>query len=451
MSATSPQQHDASTSPTPAPAITASLTKPPPSSSQPPRPNSSILHLYAELLLNIRTVSLAASLRSSHTAQTTATLAADGATVTLTHEGDSATIRLPTRVVANGGGSAGLTLPPVSRAGKEVCLRLRVEGEREGGGLGGEAGNVVPWGAAGMTGCEGVRCHECGACVVCVGRREGWKEKGGVKSWMDLPNENWAEMMDFWHCHKPHEHHMPGHKRGDEQPQKEYAAGNRIVARSGVGYVDLAYLLFREEDCCGVQPSPPKSDQPTNHQPLICSTCKTVVGVVDPRAEGWRIWKWSIAVTPKGSDKPQTHGVSKWIAAQLLYLIESQGVRKFTVTPDVDFTSSGESGNEEDRGPIMIWVFTPDIAFSSSVAAERRRDPTRAMKVLWKPAPAPTTPPAIEAGGASLSVEELRLPATAFNAFKAALEEGREWLPESARRFKEWDVGLVERFAEDEV
>lgn len=92
------------------------------------------------------------------------------------------------------------------------------------------------------------------------------------------------------------------------------------------------------------------------------------------------------------------------------------------------------------------------------------------MKVLWKPAPAPTTPPAVEAGGAvrepangggktesraldreSLSVEELRLPATAFNAFKAALEEGREWLPESARRFKEWDVGLVERFAEDEV
>lgn len=123
-------------------------------------------------------------------------------------------------------------------------------------------------------------------------------------------------------------------------------------------------------------------------------------------------------------------------------------------------------------GYLQIWIFTPDITFSSSVAADARRDPTRAMKVLWKSAPIPASSPALEersgSNGAvqalasgktesqaldreSLSVEELRLPEPAFVALKEALRECGEWLPASARVFKEWKVGFLERFEEDEV
>ncbi|KAL1643317.1 hypothetical protein SLS58_004988 [Diplodia intermedia] len=90
-----------------------SLSSPPP----PPSPSSSsssILHLYAELLLHIRTVTFFASLRTTDGITTTTTtnttradLSADGASVTLTHAGESASLRLPARVQGIGGGGGG--------------------------------------------------------------------------------------------------------------------------------------------------------------------------------------------------------------------------------------------------------------------------------------------------------------------------------------------------------
>lgn len=251
-----------------------SLSSPPASAPRPSSssssPSSSILHLYAELLLHIRTVTFFASLRTDHTEQTRAELSADGESITLTHEGERASIRLPTRVV--GGGSAALTLP--ASPAKELSLRLQLKERSPGGLLKGGAGggeNVVPWDAGRLAECGRVECRGCGREVVKVGKSgdDGAEEvevkadeaapseeRGrGVKKWMDLPNENWAEMMDFWHCHKPHEHHLPGHThtRDGVGKEKGYAASNRIMAKKGVGYVDLAYLLLTEEDCLGVQ------------------------------------------------------------------------------------------------------------------------------------------------------------------------------------------------------
>lgn len=205
---------------------------------------------------------------------------------------------------------------------------------------------------------------------------------------------------------------------------------------------------------------------------MTCSSCKTIIGVTDPRAEGWRIWKWSIAATHKDSTNTKTYSLRKWVAAQLLYLIENQAVRKFTVMaesgvrPREEVKDGSEAVATRDPNPIMIWVFTPDLSFSSSITSSdddsngHRNDPTRAMKVLWKPALAQngesTQSAAVTAAGQaldrqSLSTEDLSLPLPAFDALKEGLEESGRWLPASARTFQEWNVGLLERFRDDEV
>lgn len=46
-----------------------------------------------------------------------------------------------------------------------------------------------------------------------------------------------------------------------------------------------------------------------------------------------------------------------------------------------------------------------------------------------------------------LSVEELELPSMVFEALETALRESNEMLPLSARRFHEWQVGLLSRFS----
>jgi len=196
----------------------------------------SSIRLFAELLLNIRTATFFASLRTEHTDETRAQLSADGETITLTHEGESASIRLPT--IISGGGSSILTLP--ASPAKELTFRLQLE-EKAPGLLNfrEERENVVPWPATAFSEKTGIACRECANSLL---------ERGKINVWKDLPNENWAEMMDFWHCHKPEHDH--GHAASET---KGYAAANKLTATSGTGYVDLAYVLASGEDTSGIK------------------------------------------------------------------------------------------------------------------------------------------------------------------------------------------------------
>jgi hypothetical protein len=217
---------------------------------RPMSPNETCITLYAELLLHIRTVTLFASLRTNFSRSTDAKLSSDGSYITVSHEGQSASIRLPINV--KGGGDAALELPSQPPT-KELTLRLQLE-EKEGSDLLGtlqredRQANIVPWDGASLHEAKDVEmtCKSCGGTVVA---------KGMIQQWRDLPNENWAEMMDFWHCHKPDEHHLHDHTHDDVVGQKGYAAGNRLQAVVGVGFVDLASFLLAESDCDGAQVS----------------------------------------------------------------------------------------------------------------------------------------------------------------------------------------------------
>ena len=208
--------------------------------------NVSHIMLYAELLLHIRTITLFASLRSHHTRETKARLDADGNVITVSHEGHRATIRLPLKV--DGKGDAALELP-AQPPSKEITLRLQMEEQDDSDMLGMMAearkANIVPWDGGLLGKQEGMelRCKNCEGVVL---------QREAVREWKDLPNENWAEMMDFWHCHKPDEHHLHGHEH-EVGGLKGYAAGNRLKAAQGVGFVDLTGFLLSEQDCAGAK------------------------------------------------------------------------------------------------------------------------------------------------------------------------------------------------------
>lgn len=235
----------------PAAAASPNLLQNAPAPAQKLSMNETSITLYAELLLNIRTITLFASLRSQHTRETKARLSADGSSITVSHEGQSATIRLPIKV--KGGGDAALSLPSQPPS-KDLTLRLQME-EKEGTDLLGalqseeRKANLVPWDGASLGQLKEVKVH-CKACSTTV------VPAGKANEWRDLPNENWAEMMDFWHCHKPDEHHLHDHTHEATVGKKGYAAGNRLKAAEGIGFVDLASFLLKEQDCEGIQVGP---------------------------------------------------------------------------------------------------------------------------------------------------------------------------------------------------
>lgn len=88
---------------------------------------------------------------------------------------------------------------------------------------------------------------------------------------------------------------------------------------------------------------------------------------------------------------------------------------------------------------LLCWIFNPDIYYTSS-----QRGPTvhRAMKVFYKKTDEPLK--LLDAHQSTL--EELALPEQEFFQLAQALEDSAQILPQSARTFQEWQVGLLDRY-----
>lgn len=195
---------------------------------------------YAELLLNIRTVTVSVSLPSALSEHSRATLETDCKTIVLVHQGQRALLTLPVKVARP---KDGLLTIPVSCA---TSLNLRFHPETDDSvrtAQTEQTENTYPWNASTM--------HETSAltCRVC---RNTFVAPDTLREWKNLPSENWAEMMDFWHCHKPHVPEVSEGTKGDTA-EKGYAASSYLTARPGVGFVDVLQFLLYGEDCVGLK------------------------------------------------------------------------------------------------------------------------------------------------------------------------------------------------------
>jgi hypothetical protein len=136
---------------------------------------------------------------------------------------------------------------------------------------------------------------------------------------------------------------------------------------------------------------------------------------------------------------PTTYSAQKWISARLLYLIENSGVRKFHVHP----ASSTSELQEAPVPSLLVWVFTPDLLFSSSINTPGRLDPTRSVKVFYE---RQTWQPLKPGEAESASIEDVEFTQDLYEELDKALAGSQRLLPPTARKFQGWHVGLLERF-----
>ena len=190
--------------------------------------------LYAEYLLNIRQVTIFATLSSEQNRETTVELSADRKSVSVTHDGETSTVELPVDVI---GPIRKYSSPSET---KQLCFRLQVPSTLQLSHPPSQNDeNIIPWSARCMSKESEFACRECKSLII----------SGRVGDWSDLPNENWAELMEFWHCHKPQD--------GFDQDVKSSAPGintfDKPRAQRGKGLVDICHLVFAPEDCCGLK------------------------------------------------------------------------------------------------------------------------------------------------------------------------------------------------------
>ncbi len=156
------------------------------------------------------------------------------------HRDEVSTIALPGKT------SLGMArLPISSHSTTALTWRLPLEAPDQVRGL---TERETPWSAADLQQEGEFQCRSCKAVIV---------KHGAIRAWKDLPSENWAEMMEFWHCHKPdhhHHHHEDTNGKADDASlaARGYGANSAIQSREGTGLVDLTAFLLSETDCVGL-------------------------------------------------------------------------------------------------------------------------------------------------------------------------------------------------------
>lgn len=194
--------------------------------------------IYAELLSNIRQISILAFLDTPSDSATKAELLGDGTLLKLHHAKQDFELKLPGQVVSNS------ELREFPLGSLELSWRLPLTGEGQRADVDIAQTIEAPWSSKDMViGEQVLQCRKCSTTIV---------EADRIKEWRDLPSEGWAEMMDFWHCHKPSDHVNHSHedeKQNNLASTKGYGANTKFTAQSGIGFVDHSSFLLAESDC----------------------------------------------------------------------------------------------------------------------------------------------------------------------------------------------------------
>ncbi|KAH0842138.1 hypothetical protein FOPE_07402 [Fonsecaea pedrosoi] len=370
--------------------------------------------LYAEALTHIGQLTLHASLQTEKNEHTKILLSSDKKVITALHDGESSSIYLPTQI----SGTAHVTFPIDKRT--EISTRLQIDdvGQLKSA-SDGLSDIEAPWSAVSLHRHSSISCNQCEATILMSDK---------VVTWKDLPSENWAELMDFWFCHKPHNkpstHDQTAHSAN-------IAAKGRVTPSPGVGLVDTVSFFLCGEDCVNIEVTKDATKEGVDS--LRCLACNGWLGSGAAGENNYRLYKSRLAVVPEQGQAPERFPAAVFLTAQLLSLIGSSVNRRVVVHDDKP--SESESG----RPGLLLWIFNPDIYYSSS-----KRGPTahRAMKVFYKS----LSNPEEFLDGAGSNCEELVVPEEDFSDFRRTLEESTEILPPSARTFQEWDVGLLDRW-----
>ena len=204
-------------------------------------------NLYAELLPNIRQITLYAELPSpspSSDASSAPSISYSDSnyTVSISHQAQTQALRLPARVSSRHVLPSALSptkSPLGSESVHEYTIRLPVDESEP---PEGQQDLHVPWTAQDLSPDTRVRCREC--------KNELFTPQSDNNVvWKDLPSADWAEMMDLWHCHKPDTHPDDKEEDADNEKVKGYGASNRVLCEPGTVLVDVASFVFAEGDC----------------------------------------------------------------------------------------------------------------------------------------------------------------------------------------------------------
>lgn len=175
---------------------------------------------------------------------------------------------------------------------------------------------------------------------------------------------------------------------------------------------------------------------------LHCASCKTQVGVRNDQASSASIFKWQVLVQRRNrnvSELPPS--LAQCVSAMLIATMGRSGCSKSVLLPTKTHADVKSEGIGAVDDLLHIWVFNANITFSSTEAST---SPTSAIKVFYRTIKREEADKMLDS--MTSDVQDLSLPPEAISTIAKLLNDSNGFIPEADRKFKEWTVGLVEKW-----
>ncbi|KAH7329079.1 ubiquitin-conjugating enzyme E2-binding protein [Stachybotrys elegans] len=385
---------------------------------------------YAELMPSVRQISVAATLPSPADPTTKAEVIDNGRFLRICHQNNASTLALPAVVYD------AFPLATPSPGSLDLNWRLPLApGESEVPQLALES-YALPWSSSDIKVASPIQCRACDEAIVPAGRIQVWK---------DLPSENWAEMMEFWHCHKPHDHE---HNDDESLTKRGYGASTSIACPPSTGFVDLSSMVFSESDCrnilysattfdAGVDSSALALDSAPSSKLLrvFCQGCRADVGLYRVAASSVSLYKWQIRCDTISSGALPTS--TECLSGSLITSISRSGSAKSIVMPHVPTAQAGQGSSEQ---VLHLWVLNSSLKYSSSSVPGKQA----AIKVFYKDVDVESAYKLMESMNSD--IQEINFPSAAIASVREQLHSSTLLLPRQMRSFQGWNVGLLARW-----
>jgi hypothetical protein len=286
-----------------------------------------------------------------------------------------------------------------------------------------------------------------------------------IATWKALPSETWAEMMDFWHCHKPSDddghNHSHVHSNSDVFDSKTATAAasaplfnpsyavSSFEAYPSTALVGLSYILFHRSHFVPESFSELSDIDGARYPLLTCRSCNAWLGYATSR-QTFRVFKWNLTLVSNTLLLPSSYPEYLFLSATIAELISSHGIYTFSLLEE-DYEIGTKSLKADDQELALIWIFNPDIQYCTNA---NNRPPTalesgitttteRGFKVFYSIDPT-VIPELKQTRG---DIEQLYFPGKVIDSILTHLDNHSKLYPPEVKTLgnKNWNVSILDR------
>lgn len=226
----------------------------------------------------------------------------------------------------------------------------------------------------------------------------------------DMPSEYWAELMDYWHCHKPDHLDPTGEDsllKGSRYGQLNPSQGEILI---GGSYIMMSRATMQD-----------KVEVDTDGQ-VSCTHCHTPVGHISKdNHNNLRLDKWSITLQTAQNEPVQVFPPEDDITLALINYTRAYSGRHMLL----------KCQGHRDR---LVWIFS----LGTDVVHTGNKMLHKALKLLWT-----EDPDLIAKTSGTHTVEPLEVSPKPYTCFQERCQQTIGTLPASCQRLQQWNVAFV--------